>query len=240
MVADALDHVLGPGLDVARGAAVEEDQKSVAAESAAKVIRGEMHAHELGELRHEVLAREHADGRLDLRETVGLDVGELAHAALHRVRAAFPDRGDQIPLLQEACGRIVLHRVRKLNFEITILAVVRGNADARGGLVLIIRPGERENQRQVGAVRQQRLNLEAVVRPLALQAGHERALQRGVRIGLEQIHERRAGERIVAGVTEELEPRPIGIDDDALLYVGDRVGRSLEEILQLFAILACG
>ena len=59
-----------------------------------------------------------------------------------------------------------------------------------------------------------------------------------MRLLLEQIHERRAGERIVARVAEQLEPRPVGIDDDALLHVGDGVGRALEEILQLFAILA--
>ena len=102
MVADALDHVLGPGLHVARGAALEQDQEAVAAESAAQVVGGELHAQQLGELRHEVLAREHADRVLDLDEAVGLDVGELAHAALHAVGAALLDRGDQIALLQEA------------------------------------------------------------------------------------------------------------------------------------------
>ena len=100
----ALDHVLGPGLDVARRAALEQHQEAVAAEAAAQIGGGELRAQQFGELRHEVLAREHADGVLDLDEAVGLDVGELAHAALHAAGAALADRGDQIALLQEAAS----------------------------------------------------------------------------------------------------------------------------------------
>ena len=38
VVADALDHVLRPGLDVACRAALEQDQESVAAKTSAQVI----------------------------------------------------------------------------------------------------------------------------------------------------------------------------------------------------------
>ena len=59
-----------------------------------------------------------------------------------------------------------------------------------------------------------------------------------MRLLLEQIHERRAGERIVAGIAEQLEPRAVGIDDDAFLHVRDGVGRAFEKVLQLLAVLA--
>jgi hypothetical protein len=120
----------------------------------------------------------------------------------------------------------------------SFLSASASDADAHGGFVLVERFGERELERQARAVRQQRLHLEAVVRPLALQTGDQCALERRVRLRLEQIHERDARERILAGVAEQLEPRPVGIHDDALLHVGDGVGRSLEEFLQLLPILA--
>ena len=59
-----------------------------------------------------------------------------------------------------------------------------------------------------------------------------------MRFLFEQIHQRRAGQRIVAGVAEQLEPRAVGIDDDAFLHVRDGVRRALEKILQLLAVLA--
>ena len=102
MLVDALDDIFGPGLDVALGTAFEHDQEAVAAEPAAQIGGRQLHAQELRELRHEILAREDADRILDLEEAVGFDVGELAHAALHGVRAARVHGGDQIALLQEA------------------------------------------------------------------------------------------------------------------------------------------
>ena len=83
-------------------------------------------AQQLRELRHEILAREHADRILDLEEAVGFDVGELAHAALHAVGAALAHRGDQIALLQEARRGIVLDRVGELHLEVVILLLRAG------------------------------------------------------------------------------------------------------------------
>ncbi len=239
VIADARDDVLRPGLDIARRAALEQDQEAVAAEASAEVVGGELEAQRLGELADEVLAREHADGGLDLGEAVGLHVGELAHAAFHGVGAALLDGGEQVTLLQEAGRGIVLHRMRELQLEVVIGAlVVRRDADARRRLVLVVRARQGQRQRHARAVREQRLHLERVIGPLALQAGDQRALERGMSLGLEQIHQRRAGERIVARVAEELEPGAIGVDDDAFLNVCDRIGRAFEEALQLLAILA--
>ena len=120
VIADARDDVLRPGLDVACRAALEQNQESVAAEASAQIVGRELHAHHFGELPHEVLAREHADRALNLGEPVGLDVGELAHAALHGMCATLGDGGDEIALLQEAGRGIVLDRVGELQLEIVI------------------------------------------------------------------------------------------------------------------------
>jgi hypothetical protein len=106
------------------------------------------------------------------------------------------------------------------------------------GLILVIGLAERELEGQRRAVGEQGLHPEAVIAPLALQARDQSAFERRMRLLLEQVHERRAGERVVARVAEQLEPRPVGIDDDALLHVGDRIGRAFEKPLQLLAVLA--
>ena len=155
------------------------------------------------------------------------------------LRTAVLDGGEQIALLQKARRGVVLHRVRELQLEIVIGAlVVRRDADARRRLVLVVGPREGQRERYARSVGEQRLHLERVIRPFALQARHQRPLQRGMRLRLEQIHQGRAGERILARVAEQLEPRSVGIDDDAFLHVSDRVGGALEESLQLLAILA--
>ena len=74
--------------------------------------------------------------------------------------------------------------------------------------------------------------------PFALQARDQRALEGGVRLVFEQIHERRAGERVVARIAEQFDPRAIGVHDDAFLHVRDGVGRAFEKVLQLLAVFA--
>ncbi len=125
MLVDALHDILGPSFHVARRAALEQDQEAVAAEAAAQVGGGQLRAQQFGELRHEVLAGEHADGVLDFDEAVRLDVGELAHAALHAVRAALAHRGDQVALLQKARRGVVLDRIGEPHFEIVVFLVRR-------------------------------------------------------------------------------------------------------------------
>ena len=151
---------------------------------------GQLRAQQFGELRHEIFAREYADGVLDFDETVRLDVGELAHAALHAECAALAHRGYQVALLQKAGRGVVLDGIGELHFEIVILLVRRRYGNANGGFILVVGLGEQQFERQGRAVRQQRLHLEAVARPLALQAGDQRAFERRMRFLLEQIHER--------------------------------------------------
>src|SRR4029077_1031648 len=118
-----------------RRAALQQDEKAVAAESSAEIRRRELHSEQIGELRHEVLAREDADRMLNVREPVGLDVRELPDAALDADGAALADRGDEVTLLQEARGGIVLDRLVQSRFKIVVLLAIGGDADAGRGLV---------------------------------------------------------------------------------------------------------
>ncbi len=93
----------------------------IAAESAAQVGRRQLQAHQFRELRHEILAREDSDRILDLEEAVGLDVCELAHAALHGMGATLANRRDQVALLQKARRRVALDGIGELYLEIVIL-----------------------------------------------------------------------------------------------------------------------
>ncbi len=238
MFVHTLHDVLGPGLDVAGRAAFQQDNQAVAAEAAAEIGGRQLRAQQVGELGHEILAREHADGLLNFDEAVRLDEREPAHAALHGVRATFAYRGDHIALLQKARRGVVLDGIGELYLEIAVLLLRRGYRYAHGRLVLVVGLGEEQLERQTRTVREQRLYFEVMARPLALQAGNQRTLEGRMRLLLEQVHERRAGERFVARIAEQLEPGAIGIHDDAFLHVGDGVGRAFEKILQLLAILA--
>src|ERR1700690_874870 len=147
MVVDALDDVLRPGLHVLRSAALEHHQDSVAAESAAQIGRRQLSAHQFRELRHEILAREDSDRILNIEEAIGLDVRKLANAALDGMGATLADRRNQVALLEKSRRGVVLDRIGELYLEIVILLVVRRYADARGRLVLVIGPGQRQYQR---------------------------------------------------------------------------------------------
>jgi len=64
-------------------------------------------------------------------------------------------------------------------------------------------------------------------RASVLQAGSERALERGMRRLIEQIHDRLADECAIR--TKQLQPRRIGIDDDAFLHLDDSVDSTAAE-----------
>jgi len=123
---DAFRNVLGPGLHIARRTALEQDEKTVAAKSSAEVRRRELHSEQVGELRHEILARQDADRMLKVGEPVGLDVRELPDAALDADGAALADGGYEVTLLQEVCGGIVLYRLVQARFKVQVLLVIGG------------------------------------------------------------------------------------------------------------------
>ena len=175
---------------------------------------------------------------LNVDESVELQVRDLAHAALHVLRRALAHRGDHVSLLQELRGGVVLDRVGKLHFQIAVFLLQRRDGDAHRGLVLVVRPRQRQFQRERRAVREQRLHLQAVVAPLALQARDQRPFEGGVRLLFEQIHDRRAIEGVVLGVAEQLDPGAVGVHDDAFLHMRDGIGGTFEKVLQLLAIFA--
>ena len=152
--------------------------------------------------------------------------------------ATLADRLDQVALLEKARRGIVLDGFGELYLEIVVLLVARRYADARGRLALVVGPRERENQRQCGAIRKQGSHIETVARPFSLQAGHQRAFERGMRLLFEQIHQGHALQGVIAGVAEQLKPGTVGVDDDAFLHMGDCVRRTLEKILQLLPVFA--
>src|SRR5690606_12051771 len=80
MVGDPLQHVLGPRLDVAQRAALEQYREHVAAEASAKIPRAQRSAEDLGDAGEQILARERADLGGDVAELVRTDVRERAHA----------------------------------------------------------------------------------------------------------------------------------------------------------------
>ncbi len=115
---------------------------------------------------------------LNVGEPIGLDVRELPHAALDADGAAFADLRDQVTLLQEARGGIVLDRLVQARLKIHVLLFVGGDADAGRGFVLVVGLRQRQLEAQSGAVGEQRLHLQGVVRPLTLQTRDQGALER--------------------------------------------------------------
>ena len=77
-------------------------------------------------------------------------------------------------------------------------------------------------------------------RPLSLRAGDQRALERGVRAIVEQIHQRLPDHGARIGVAEQFQPGLVGVDHDAFLHLQDGVVGTLQHRLQLAAIVAGG
>ena len=71
-------------------------------------------------------------------------------------------------------------------------------------------------------------------------AGDQRALERGVRAIVEQVHQRLPDHRARIGVAEQLQPGLVGVDHDAFLHLQDGVVGTLQHRLQLAAIVAGG
>ena len=176
----------------------------------------------------------------DRVELVGLDRDQLAHAGLDRLRQATA-----------AAARM---KKRRCNAPV---AASRSSASVScslrsAGVALLRRrrtgapPARRRTRRATARSRaarrsrrpEQRIRAQRMIRPLALQARDQRAFDRGVRLGVECVHQRRADERVRIRQAVQIEPRGIGVDDDAFLHVRDGVGRAGHERLQLVAILA--
>ena len=92
---------------------------------------------------------------------------------------------------------------------------------------------ERHLDRQHAAIGEQRVGTQRVVVPAAVQTGGKRTAQRRVRGFLEQVHDRLPGDPFLDA--EQLEPRRVGLDDDAFLHLEDGVVRALQDRVELTA-----
>ena len=185
------------------------------------------------------LARD-ADVLFEFGELVGAHQRHETHAAGGRRADAHADGVEQRPSQQQAGGGIAFHRVGEVGGELALVALPRRHHDAHAGLVLEFTRREHEVELQLRAVAEQRGDLQRVIGPLALAAGDQRALERGVRAVFEQIHQRLADDRAGVGVAEQFEPGLVGVDDDAFLHLQDGVVGTLQHGLQLAAIVARG
>ena len=136
--------------------------------------------------------------------------------------------------LNSPCGELALGQGTNAN------ELRRRHDQPHGRIAVELAQGEYQLERHDRAVGEQGAGFERVVAPAALQAGSQRSFERGVRWLLEQIHDRLADQAIGFGQTEQLEPRSIGIDQDALLDLGDGVIGALQHQLELAAVILRG
>ena len=156
---------------------------------------------------------------------------ELAHAGLDRLRERLLQLLEEEAPLQRAGRGVVLERIGELLVERAAVALLRGDAQAHRRLAVELGASTARSRAARRAVAEQRIRAQRVIRPLALQARDQRALDRGVRLGVEGIHQRRADDRVGIREAVQLEPRRIRVDDDAFLHVRDRIGRAGHERL---------
>ena len=192
-------------------------------------------AREVGE---EVLGHEDAEFLVQGVVLVGLDVGHAPHAALGRLREAHPQLLDEVAPVQEAGRGIALQRFLELAL---VLARVRDpgrHDDLHAGVAVELGAHQLELERRVMPAHDEGRGMQRVARPLALHARDQRALDGGVVVRIEGVHQRRADDLLGFRVAEKREPRRVRVDDNAFLYQGNRVGRALDDVLQLLLGLA--
>ena len=88
---DLVHDVLGPGLDVLRVAALDEQHEAVSAEAAGEVAGLQLLAQQAREVAEEILGHQDTELLVQRLVLVGLDVDDAAHAALRRF--GEPHRG---------------------------------------------------------------------------------------------------------------------------------------------------
>jgi hypothetical protein len=235
-----LHHVLRPGLDVLGVAALEQQHEPVAAEAAREIARLHLLAQQAREVGQEILADQHAELLVHGLVLVRLDVGEAAHAGLHRFGEARAQLLDEIAAMHEPGRRVALHRFLQLALVLAGIADPRRHDDLNAGLAVELRAHQLELERRRVAADDQRRGVQRVAGPLALHAGDQRALDGRVVVRIEGVHQRRAHDILGVRIAEQREPGGIRVDDDAFLHLRDRVGRALDDVLQLLLVFAGG
>ena len=189
---DLVNHVLGPGLDVLRVAALHEHHETLATESARKVARLQLLAQQAREVGEEILAGQHAKLLVQGFVLVGLDIDQAAHAALGRFSEPGAQLFDEVAAVQEAGRRVALHRVLELALVLARVRNLGRHADLDARLTVELGADELELERRVMTAHHERGCMQRVPCPLALNACDQGALDRGVVVRIEGVHEGRA------------------------------------------------
>ena len=171
---------------------------------------------------------------------VGLGIDDAAHAAFRRLRETHAQFLDEVAPVQEAGRRIALHRVIELALVLPGVGDLGGNDDLDAGIAVEFGAHQLELERGVVAAHDQRGGVQRVAGPFALHAGDERALDRGVIVGVEGVHQGRADDFLGIRIAEEREPGRVRVDDDAFLHQRNRVRRALDDVLELLLRFARG
>ena len=184
------------------------------------------------------LTRRGADHALERAEFVDPDQRQAAHAARGRRAQPLAPARPAARAAQESGARLGARHGRRARDRARFLARPCRHDQPHARRRLVLPERQRDLDRHDAAVGEQRVAAQRVIVPASLQAGGQRAAQRRVGGFLEQVHHRLTGHSLLD--TEQLEPRRVGIDDDALLHLDDGVVRALQHAVELAARVVRG
>ena len=137
----------------------------------------------------------------------------------------------------QAAGRIAQHRIGEFSGQRALVAFGCRYNELYARLVVEIAAGQHQFERHAGSVGEHRSGLEEVIAPAALCAGCQRALQRRLRLAVEQVHDWLTHQRAGIGIAEQFEPGAVDLHDDAFLHLRDRVVGAMQDGLELSSII---
>ena len=177
------------------------------------------------------------DGTLALGQagqSVEPDLEQGAHATLERFTDPQLQRFEETAAMGEAGERVGID----LDAHTGVAARIadRGQLDAHAVLAVQLVGVERRFDRQRAAVTAERLHTQTGAGPFAPGARDQRAFQRGLAVGVEEIHDRRAGEVGLLGVAQQLQAGGIDAGDDAFLHVDERARGTREDVLHALPV----
>ncbi len=95
---------------------------------------------------------------------------------------------------------------------------------------------QRQLQRDRRAIGQHCPAFEQVIAPATLQTGGQRAFERRLGFGVEQVPDRLTQQGAGIAMPEQLEPGTVDLHDDAFLHLRDRIVGAMQCGLQLLAV----
>ncbi|MCX7058758.1 MAG: hypothetical protein NTZ79_16715 [Proteobacteria bacterium] len=144
----------------------------------------------------------------------------------------------QVGAVQQARARILAHRLGQALLHVGRVAATARDAEVDDGFVAELALREHHFQRQQRAVCEACRDAQRVIGPLARGAGRQATFQRGVRVAIEEVHDRLAEYGIGVRKAEQFQPGGVGIHHDAFLHLRDGVRRAFHERGQSTLVLA--